>query len=87
MKLDKRMAAVTGAGSGLGRAIAPSIVEAHGGQIAVVEGGRGGHFKVTLPHESASTLEVAAGERSAASASACSREARRSPPARRRGRT
>src|SRR5712691_4596019 len=35
-------------GSGLGLAIARELVEAHGGQIAVV-GGAGGHFRVTLP--------------------------------------
>src|SRR2546427_183630 len=35
-------------GSGLGLAIARQLVEAHGGQIAVV-GGAGGHFRVTLP--------------------------------------
>lgn len=47
-------------GSGLGLAIVREFVEAHGGQIAVVEGGRGGHFRVTLPHESAGSLGVAA---------------------------
>jgi two-component system sensor histidine kinase GlrK len=36
-------------GSGLGLAIAREYVEAHGGRIAVVAGGRGGHFRVTLP--------------------------------------
>src|SRR5213083_2953028 len=36
-------------GSGLGLAIARELVEAHGGQIAVVGGTRGGHFRVTLP--------------------------------------
>ena len=47
-------------GSGLGLAIVREFVEAHGGQIAVVEGGSGGHFRVTLPHESAGSLEAAA---------------------------
>jgi two-component system sensor histidine kinase GlrK len=47
-------------GSGLGLAIVREFVEAHGGQIAVVEGGGGGHFRVTLPHEGASSLRVAA---------------------------
>src|SRR6267378_3877505 len=36
-------------GSGLGLAIARELVEAHGGQIAVVADGAGGHFRVTLP--------------------------------------
>ncbi len=36
-------------GSGLGLAIAREYVHAHGGQIAVVSGGAGGHFRVTLP--------------------------------------
>jgi len=47
-------------GSGLGLAIVREYVEAHGGRIAVVEGGRGGHFRVTLPHETANALEAAA---------------------------
>jgi two-component system sensor histidine kinase GlrK len=36
-------------GSGLGLAIAREFAEAHGGRIALVAGGRGGHFRVTLP--------------------------------------
>src|SRR5437762_8474386 len=36
-------------GSGLGLAIARELVEADGGQLAVVGGGAGGHFRVTLP--------------------------------------
>ena len=36
-------------GSGLGLAIAREFAEAHGGRIAVVAGGPGGHFRVTLP--------------------------------------
>jgi two-component system sensor histidine kinase GlrK len=49
-------------GSGLGLAIARELVEAHGGQIAVVtEGGsRGAHFRVTLPRRSARALADAA---------------------------
>ncbi|HYL89708.1 MAG TPA: HAMP domain-containing sensor histidine kinase [Burkholderiales bacterium] len=43
-------------GSGLGLAIARELVEAHGGQIAVVNGARGGHFRVTLPRRSARAL-------------------------------
>jgi two-component system sensor histidine kinase GlrK len=37
------------AGSGLGLAIAREFVQAHGGAICAVAGGRGGHFRVTLP--------------------------------------
>ena len=36
-------------GSGLGLAIAREFTEAHGGRISLVAGGRGGHFRVTLP--------------------------------------
>ena len=47
-------------GSGLGLAIAREFVEAHGGQIAVVGEGGGGHFRVTLPRRSARVLADAA---------------------------
>ena len=51
-------------GSGLGLAIARELVEAHGGQIAVVNDGPGGphgaHFRVTLPRRSARALADAA---------------------------
>jgi two-component system sensor histidine kinase GlrK len=51
-------------GSGLGLAIARELVEAHGGQIAVVterDGApQGAHFRVTLPRRSARALADAA---------------------------
>jgi two-component system, NtrC family, sensor histidine kinase GlrK len=47
-------------GTGLGLAIARELAEAHGGNIAVVPEGRGGHFRVTLPRRSARTLADAA---------------------------
>jgi len=47
-------------GSGLGLAIAREYVEAHGGRIAVVAGGRGGHFRVTLPRKPTPALAEAA---------------------------
>jgi signal transduction histidine kinase len=38
-------------GTGLGMAIARRIVEAHGGQIAVGDPGRGAEIVITLPRE------------------------------------
>jgi two-component system nitrogen regulation sensor histidine kinase GlnL len=36
-------------GSGLGLAIVRKVVDAHDGRIDVISGGRGTHFRVTLP--------------------------------------
>jgi len=49
------------AGSGLGLAIAREYVEAHGGRIALLAEGPGGHFRVTLPKRPA-LLAMAEGE-------------------------
>jgi two-component system sensor histidine kinase GlrK len=46
--------------SGLGLAIAREFAQAHGGQIAVVPDGAGGHFRVTLPRRSARAMVDAA---------------------------
>ncbi|MDA0225732.1 MAG: HAMP domain-containing sensor histidine kinase, partial [Proteobacteria bacterium] len=47
-------------GTGLGLAIAREHVEAHGGRIELVEGGAGGHFRVTLSLRPAPVLAHAA---------------------------
>jgi two-component system sensor histidine kinase GlrK len=47
-------------GTGLGLAIAREFAEAHGGRIEVVAGGRGGHFRLTLPLRPADALAEAA---------------------------
>lgn len=47
-------------GSGLGLAIAREYVQAHGGHIAVIPGGPGGHFRVTLPSKASEPLARAA---------------------------
>jgi two-component system sensor histidine kinase GlrK len=47
-------------GTGLGLAIAREFTEAHGGRIEVVAGGRGGHFRVTLPLRPVDVLAEAA---------------------------
>ena len=47
-------------GTGLGLAIVREFAEAHGGRVAAVAGGRGGHFRVTLPRrQSRVMVEVA----------------------------
>ena len=46
---------------GLGLAIAREYVEAHGGRIALLAEGPGGHFRVTLPKRPA-LLAMAEGE-------------------------
>ena len=40
-------------GTGLGLAIVREFAEAHGGRVAAVAGGGGGHFRVTLPRQRA----------------------------------
>jgi two-component system sensor histidine kinase GlrK len=45
-------------GTGLGLAIAREFVEAHGGRISVQAGGKGGHFRVTLPGKAFRALTV-----------------------------
>jgi len=47
-------------GTGLGLAIAREFTEAHGGRIQIIDGGRGGHFRVTLPLRPSSPLAEAA---------------------------
>ena len=47
-------------GTGLGLAIAREFIEAHGGRIEIVSGGRGGHFRVSLPVRPAASLAEAA---------------------------
>ncbi len=47
-------------GTGLGLAIAREFAEAHGGRVEAVAGGRGGHFRVTLPLQPGAPLREAA---------------------------
>ena len=47
-------------GSGLGLAIVREYVEAHGGRVSVVEGARGGHFRVALPQRPGPKIAEAA---------------------------
>jgi two-component system sensor histidine kinase GlrK len=47
-------------GTGLGLAIAREFTEAHGGRIQIMSGGRGGHFRITLPLRPAASLAEAA---------------------------
>ncbi|HVC12666.1 MAG TPA: HAMP domain-containing sensor histidine kinase [Burkholderiales bacterium] len=47
-------------GTGLGLAIVREFAEAHGGRVAAVAGGRGGHFRVTLPRRQARVMVGAA---------------------------